>query len=811
MADCCAELKAEIAALRIEVARLGSIDEERIVNKAVNKAINHLDPKITAVGIVAGSALGKALQALFQILGLLARLNALGLIIGTLVAAISLLGVLVSRVASLESWKALAETQISTLFSRVGKAQETAAKALGIAIDSRSVAEKAMDRANAAYDFANYAWERSNEAITKANEAAKEARIAQGQAISAYDKSLEAINLAETVRVALLKVVATINQYYQALQEVRAKAERALISSANALTRAGEVSAKADNAINRADAAYAQSEFARGRADAAIEDAVEAKGIAIIARLEAQGAAFQANSAIYQAQNAYTRAQVAYLLALGQQELIELAAANSGIALTNSNAALGGFLLAQAASAEAQRQAAIASNKVDELSQRFGGLTITGSSGITALQGEIVKIKQQQKSFAQSLANTGITAQQAAIAQTAQQKTLNEIETKVNGLNAGVSTNNVKQIANNLIDTALNPIETITNDLQKQINQEKIVNQQALAGIAGLGVLIGNLPLTLTNNKKFTDTLTSAAAAANCNTAKPGGCVGNRFKGLEDKIGQGINQGVQAGQGALLVAINNTVNLLNTKVGALIPNGGIAGQLLRNVTFAGVDRIMQLVTVVGVLHNCMMLSTSISSSFFSMLDNLFAIPTLIQNPNAETVDTKQAFTKYIDDLFADTFGATEWASVKAQWKAYSTIYSTASQVWGNVRDIFDETQSIQYTTNNWLAQLGNGLQDEGILGEENWNYKNDNQRPKGKYFARLERIREGLEAVQNVAEDLEQVTGSVKNIVTTANEIKENADTIKKAIDDANTAAKTDREAQVEGLEIPNFSLEDFF
>lgn len=46
MADCCAELRSELAALRAEVSKLEKVDEEAIIQKAVERAKNKLLPFI---------------------------------------------------------------------------------------------------------------------------------------------------------------------------------------------------------------------------------------------------------------------------------------------------------------------------------------------------------------------------------------------------------------------------------------------------------------------------------------------------------------------------------------------------------------------------------------------------------------------------------------------------------------------------------------------------------------------------------------------------------------------------------------------
>lgn len=309
----------------------------------------------------------------------------------------------------------------------------------------------------------------------------------------------------------------------------------------------------------------------------------------------------------------------------------------------------------------------------------------------------------------------------------------------------------------------------------------------------------------------------TAAKTGVCEEAQPGGCLGKPLGNLQNttnnngKLLGALNTGIQTGQSALLAVLNTKLDGIGRVLGTNVIPGGISGGFSKFTSWAVVDRVINLITLAGVIHNITMLSTSIQESFFSILDNIFTIPNLIKNPNGEAFDSKAVIGKEIDYFFKGLLGIEEWNAIKAQYKAYSTIYNTGAQVFGNVRDIFEETNQINHITSNWVAELGNGLTDEGIISEDNWDYKDPDQKPKGKYFGRLQNIADGVEKVENVFEDLEQVTGSVRSIVETANEIKENTTAINKAIADANKAAKADRDAKEEGLEIPNFSVEDLF
>lgn len=304
----------------------------------------------------------------------------------------------------------------------------------------------------------------------------------------------------------------------------------------------------------------------------------------------------------------------------------------------------------------------------------------------------------------------------------------------------------------------------------------------------------------------------AASAAGTCSTTKPGGCMSNALNNAVSPL-QAAQAATAVADGAAqatqLKLLQKISDVLGTEV---IPTGGLVGGFKRFLSWTGTDRILNLVGTMASVHNAFMLSTSITDSFFSILDNLLNAGNLMKNSEAESIDTKEVAGKKLDEFFAGVFGKTEWEAVKLQFKKYNAIYSSVSQLFGNVRDIFEETNQIQQVTKNWVAELGNGMQDEGMLGEDNWKPKDDDDyKPKSKWGRRFQAIVEGTEKVDNVFQDLESVTGSLKSIVETANEVKANMGAIKAAVDEANKAAKVDRELKVEGLEIPNFSLDDLF
>jgi hypothetical protein len=338
--------------------------------------------------------------------------------------------------------------------------------------------------------------------------------------------------------------------------------------------------------------------------------------------------------------------------------------------------------------------------------------------------------------------------------------------------------------------------------------------QDVVTRLGGLETIALGLPIATAARVPNLAQIQSATETATCSAIKGDTCSGSpipRMNNNIDSINQKLDALTQAGQGALLTAMNNTLNGISTVLGTKVIPGGLSSAFSRFTSWAGVDRAINLVTMVGVIHNCFMLSSSITETFFSALDNILNAGALIKNSEADDIDTKEIFTETIDKYMASLFGQQEWTLVKSQLKSYNSIYSSVSQAFGNVRDIIEETNNINQTATRYTAQLGNALQDEGLISEDNWDYKDPSHKAKTKFGRWAERVRDGLEIVENGFEELESVTGSVRSSVDSANETIENISEIDKAIDKANEDAKKDRETKEEGLEIPNFALGDLF
>ncbi|MEH2146253.1 hypothetical protein [Nostoc sp.] len=235
MANSCAELSAEIAALRAEIARIPKVDEQKIIQASVAAAENLIVPligtiilgqlapvkaavaavetglaglaaRITAVAGTAGEALtsagaaaGTAGTALSQAGAALSKLAGLAATLAALAASVATLLILGSRLDALEGQVDSVADQLSTAFgqilgvkNRAERALSTANTAIGNANNAVSAAQRANGTAEKALGTANTAIGDANNAVSAAQRANGTAEKALGTATAARDKATSA-------------------------------------------------------------------------------------------------------------------------------------------------------------------------------------------------------------------------------------------------------------------------------------------------------------------------------------------------------------------------------------------------------------------------------------------------------------------------------------------------------------------------------------------------------------------------------------------------------------------------------------------
>jgi hypothetical protein len=292
MADCCNGLRAELAALKAEIAKLQKVDEESIIRKSVARSEASIVPRIdTIAGAIAatvfntkinpfssrlatnekltGDALAKAREGLekaFQA-GSAARTaqntangaasqasSALGKIAGVL-ASLAALALIVGTFVSLRARIDALDRAINSLQDGLSKAISIAGQALGVGREAKNIGNKALDRATGADSTANRALSKATTAEQVANDARAKATSAQSTASTAKGTADAAKKTADDTRAFVQPLPAKIDDAKRKADEANKKADEALKAFPTIRDIANNAKNTAQNALDKANEA----------------------------------------------------------------------------------------------------------------------------------------------------------------------------------------------------------------------------------------------------------------------------------------------------------------------------------------------------------------------------------------------------------------------------------------------------------------------------------------------------------------------------------------------------------------------------
>lgn len=447
MADCCSEIKAELAALKAEVAKLKPVDEKKIIEQSIFGAKEAIIPII-------GLKIGEAITQKVAPLSL------------RLIKVEDLTGKTAQQAREALERAFQAGTNASTAIKTAGEAVKGASDAAATAGAARAVSGAALARVLAL-------------AATVASLVASVASLATsiatllvlGNRVDQVEKSVDVLGNSVSQIFGFLLPIKNLAQ----LAKITADGATTIASDARTTARIADANssranATANDAIEKANVAVNRAEQNTKIAQQAISSANKAVTDANIAKVQAEQAIATATTANGNAQKAINDAQVA-----SSQAQLAQTKAQEAINEANTISSKAQQAIAQAGQAtETARTAIGKANQAESRATNAEAKANQLQSKINQLQGEL----------------SGVTA---------------IIPTLTSGLSTAA---NIANEANNLATKALNQARTATtpdltpiqNDLDQKFNKLVQENNNKL-GIQGLKLS----ELQQDFNKKFED------------------------------------------------------------------------------------------------------------------------------------------------------------------------------------------------------------------------------------------------------------------------------------------------------------------
>ncbi|BAZ02249.1 hypothetical protein NIES37_62610 [Tolypothrix tenuis PCC 7101] len=790
MADNCTQLKAEIEALKREIAKLKTIDENAIIAQAVKRSEMSIVPRIDVAVAAGATVIYNKLEPQINSAASKAK-DALETAFKADSAATN------SNKNSLE-----AKRQAEKSISEAVEAKRQANEAKGEATNANGQAKNANSTAKKADEVATRAKRKADTVEVQAVSAETKARIAERESLSAKDAARIASQNSE-----LAKNVAN---------QADLKSGNAINKSLDAVSKAGSAASKAEDAIKETKGIRGLVDGFKGqlsKLSSTIEKAEKLAGDAILKAGKAIGISEEALKSVAKwggkileiigvvATILTMIEQIAILETLGaridavERGLDALGNDLSGIlgklfTLTRRIEAVGATVPPVKALADQARIEALnASNQIPKIRedaasalglatnafQKAESAQGTANTAVRVASGASATAKKAQADAIRAQAKAEIADQNAGLAKKIGDKAL-----KIGGDALGK--------AGVALTTALTAISLYQGiKLLKGLKGDR--GLPGLPGLRGLPGQKGDRGLQgIPGKDGFIYSIYLPGQKGEKGDKGDRGDVGigrdgrPGIDGKDGKDGKDVNPADLNFIKAALARIEaktttnlGITNIVNLKLGSQVI-GGITGQIQRFASWSMLDRITNLITLATTLHNATMLSNDIVSTLTSSITNTLAVFGL-KDAEGNPYDAGDLIKGSIADLLKRTLGLENYVKLTLAWKQANRIYQAGANILSTVRNIIDSTRDIAVVTGVNVADIGNALRNEGVVSDDAYKPMSTNLGT-----TKLQRMVDKLDNLSDAASSIETVTSSVRSIKEDVEELTNQKAEFKKAL-----------------------------
>ncbi|BAY22369.1 hypothetical protein NIES2100_21320 [Calothrix sp. NIES-2100] len=774
MADCCDEVKAELAALRAEVAKLKPVDENSIIDKSVDKAKLVLVPILGLIIAKEVTSKFEAIKALLRPLQeLLKKLAPLAPVVSLLLQLAGLVTGILALLASNTNFDALshridvlenADSKIYRLIQlnkyAIERADAKAEKANeGVKANTESILRQSVEIQEAkvlarnAQTTANEGVRLANRAKDFADRAAEIANIGINRANRANDRLDNVEPLLELVNEVTIQHTGEINsltnQSYQLRIDVDYQAGQI-----------NDINSRLPILDNKISNALGEISGVKNTAQSAFNKAREAEDIATVADVKAQ---------VAQVDILKLRAKVNTLEQSDKSQDSEIQQAKQaaqaalqlgGIALTTAANTAQGLSILQGQIGNIDNTANNADNKADNALNRISQIkngVVTSPEIQNAIAIPIGSFKAEIGQQIGQLKQQISTIKDGVVTSP---EIINATPVEIDRLKQrqGNTDREIGQIKEQIQQTGGINTKQVTRqefeEIKRKLGEADKVNQE---GLKKTDEILSKLPfipaLTANAIKPSIPTLPqieNATGTAMCRSMN-GGCSGKKIDDATNSINQNFNDkinGLDVANTGANAAQLGLLNTINTKLGAEVV-GGISGSLGKFYEWAHLDRILNILTFAATVHNAAMLSNDIVQTLMGAINNVLSL-ILPKDKDNNPINVGAVIGSTIENAIKGTIGENNYTTLTEGWAKANRIYQATTNILNTFQNLTSTVLNGLELVAGQTGKIGNALRASGEVLESAYQWMNP--QPK------MNRITTFLEGLQNGASTIQQVT-----------------------------------------------------
>ncbi|ANV90674.1 hypothetical protein [Picosynechococcus sp. PCC 8807] len=198
------------------------------------------------------------------------------------------------------------------------------------------------------------------------------------------------------------------------------------------------------------------------------------------------------------------------------------------------------------------------------------------------------------------------------------------------------------------------------------------------------------------------------------------------------------------------------------------------------------DRILRVITTAATIHNAAMLSRNLAASLLDTIGETLGIIGL-KDPDGQPYNLNAILGRSAQDLIVGMIGQQAFNNLSEDWRNWNRIISAGAGVVMSLRNIQWAIAEGVENLNTWVARIGNGLEDDGVVTDRKWPWMREN--------VGITRIT-GLDKLTNTLESAEEITENIYATVASGQEIAESVTQLRQAKASFDQTLQTDETTQ---------------
>jgi hypothetical protein len=207
------------------------------------------------------------------------------------------------------------------------------------------------------------------------------------------------------------------------------------------------------------------------------------------------------------------------------------------------------------------------------------------------------------------------------------------------------------------------------------------------------------------------------------------------------------------------------------------------------------------------LHNAIMLSRDLGTTLIETTGNVLAAVG-IKNADGEAFDFSTIIGETVENFVKSAVGSENYTKLKQTWVKANRILTAGANLIDSVRSMQNTIIEAQEVVGGWVAKIGNGLSQDGIVNDDTIDWMPEKPNFKNPFL----RAQETIENLTEAAESVNQLAAAVIETQELTKQINDNykafTDEMNIKSDEKKTKEK-DKKEESESSEINKSDLKE--